>query len=480
MQHNKVWKILLSCTIVICSSSCTKLVENPTSFTAPENYYTTIKQAETVFAGSMQTLWNYWGDDGYSWGWNHFIHDDQIDGGDLTIGYNFGTGLWRVHYKNILNLNTLIRKVKGGSIKDGTQEDVDMILAQAKFLRGYNYFQLVRLFGDIPLYTDENEDVVANPQPRAPVADVYALIVNDFTEAAAVLPSTWPTSMQGRPNKGAAYGLLAKAYVTMATAPLNATENYAKAAEAAKKVMDDGAYTLIPDIFDVFRSENKYASEKLWGFNANYQYLVVEGELWAPYEMDGWGNFSADRRMDTLWPDQPRKKAYLLTEIDGVKYDQWGTQRPTCQKFLPPNISQADYENFTNGFNWPIIRFADVLLIYAEAANMANGGPTQEACDAINRVIDRANGYATVAGHPKLTTAMSKEAFDDAVIMERNWELCFEYDRWFDLCRKRILPQNSPLYIQNFSNDDYLYPIPEDDLRLNKLLTQNPGYPTPQ
>lgn len=75
---------------------------------------------------------------------------------------------------------------------------------------------------------------------------------------------------------------------------------------------------------------------------------------------------------------------------------------------------------------------------------------------------------------------MAKDDFDKAVIMERNWELCFEYDRWFDLCRKRILPENSPLYIQNFSMDDYLYPIPEDDLRLNTLITQNPGYPTPQ
>ncbi len=63
--------------------------------------------------------------------------------------------------------------------------------------------------------------------------------------------------------------------------------------------------------------------------------------------------------------------------------------------------------------------------------------------------------------------------------MERNWELCFEFDRWFDIVRKRILPDVSPKYIQNFSEDDYLFPIPENDLRLNKLLVQNPGYPTP-
>ena len=101
--------------------------------------------------------------------------------------------------------------------------------------------------------------------------------------------------------------------------------------------------------------------------------------------------------------------------------------------------NQDDYNNYSSVMNMPVIRFADVLLIYAEAANMAAGAPTQAAVDAVNQVIDRANGYATIAAHPKLTTAMSKDAFDAAVIEERNQELCFEFDRWFDLIRKHIL-----------------------------------------
>lgn len=470
--------IIYSFLSIFCGA-CVKLEENPTSFVNPDNYYATTKQAETILAGSMQTLWNYWGNDGYSWGWSHFIYDDQIDGGDLNIPDNFGEGLWKVHYANILNLNTMIRKVNAGSIKDGTKDHVDLILAQAKFLRGYNYFQLVRLFGGIPLYTDKDADPSINPKLRDSIVNVYALIVSDFTEAATILPSVWPTEMQGRPNKGAAKAFLAKAYLTMATAPLNATDNYLKAAQTAKEVIDDGSYTLIPSIYDVFKPNNKYASEKLWSFNANYNYLVVEGELWAPSELNGWNNFGADPRMDTLWPDQPRKDAYLLTTINGEKYNMWSSQRPTCNKWLPPAISQSDYDNWTNAANWPIIRYADVLLIYAEATNMANGGPTQEACDAVNQVVDRANDYVSNTGHPMFTTALSQSEFDKGVIMERNWELCFEFDRWFDLCRKRILPENSPKYIQNFSEADYLYPIPLNDLRLNKLLVQNPGYPTP-
>ena len=117
---------------------------------------------------------------------------------------------------------------------------------------------------------------------------------------------------------------------------------------------------------------------------------------------------------------------------------------------------------------------------------MASAGATapQTAVDAINQVINRANGYKPTAGHPLLTTAISKAAFDAAVIQERSWELMFENcDRWFDICRKRIL--NDPNVTvrasdrANFSEDDYLFPIPETDLKLNKQLVQNPGYPTP-
>jgi len=141
--------------------------------------------------------------------------------------------------------------------------------------------------------------------------------------------------------------------------------------------------------------------------------------------------------------------------------------------------TQDDFDNYSSVMNMPILRYADVLLIYAEAANMANGGPTQAAVDAVNQIIDRANGYVDNPQHPRLTTSMSKEAFDAAVIEERNQELCFEFDRWFDLVRKRILGDKNPDWTANFSDDDYLFPIPETDLRLNKLLTQNPGYPTP-
>jgi hypothetical protein len=108
---------------------------------------------------------------------------------------------------------------------------------------------------------------------------------------------------------------------------------------------------------------------------------------------------------------------------------------------------------------------------------MANGNPSQAGVDAINQVINRANNYVANAADPLATIGMSKSDFDKKVIQERNYELCFEYDRWFDLIRKHTLKEASdPDIQQNFSEDDYLFPIPSADIRLNPELTQNPGY----
>jgi len=456
--------------------SCTKnLREEPISFVSPDKFYNSPQQVESAYAASMNFLWDYWS--GYSYGYGSFINDDQYYGGDLNISSSNGSDLWSAHYSAILNINTALHAIKSGNVKNATQEDLDLLIGQARFLRAYNYFMLVRMFGGVPLITDETPDPVANPLPRASVAEVYDLIVSDFTDAAAKLPSSW-SDAPGKPTRGAAKGLLAKAYLTMSTAPLNATENYAKAAATALEVIQSGDYSLVTNVSDVFNLSNKYGPEMMWSFNSSYDDVATDPQIWAPENMDGWGDASVEPAFEQQFPEQPRKNAYLITELNGVHYTDWDVQHtPYIRKFL--NISKDDFDSYSSTINFPIIRYADVLLIYAEAANMANGSPTQEAVDAVNQVIDRANGYVANPAEPLLTTAMSKEAFDDAVIEERNLELCFEFDRWFDLIRKRILDVKNPDWSANFSDDDYLFPIPEADLRLNKLLTQNPGYPTP-
>lgn len=480
MKFNKFFaSSIIICTLLILQSSCKKLDENPRGFAAPENFYTTAGQIEAVFAATMNKTWDEWANVGYSYGWQYFKHDDQITGGDLNIPSNHARDVWYGHYYGVVNLNGAIRALKAGKVQGISATELDQLMGQAKFLRAWSYFMLVRLWGDLPLYTDLIADPAINPIARTPVAGVYELIVADFVEAAAKLPVAWPADKKGRPTVNAANGLLAKAYLTMATAPLNSIQNYAKAAEAAKKVIDGGRHSLSPNIDDVFKSANKYSSEMIWSWNSTYNDLSTNPQIWAPGELKGWSDFLVDPRFEQLWPDQPRKAAFLLTDLAGKHYTTWASKRPANRKWLPPNIPQSDYDSYAPSVNCPIIRYADVLLIYAEAANMANGSPTQAACDAINQVINRANGNVVRVNHPLMTIVNTKVDFDNRVINERSWELCFEYDRWFDLVRKRILDVNSPDYISNFSPNDYLFPIPLEDIRINPLLTQNSGYPKP-
>jgi hypothetical protein len=454
--------------------ACNDLEEEPISFVQPENFYTSPEQIEAAFAGSMNRLWNYWA--AYSYGMGNFRHDDQLFGGDLNISSSNGTGLWNTHYAALLNINHPIKAIKNGNLTGVSQEKLDELMAQAKFLRSYNYFMLVRMFGPVPLLTEDTPDPIQVKIRRSPIADVYNLIISDLTEAAINLPAFWPEGYQGRPTSGVAKGMLAKVYLTMATAPLNDASYYQKAADIALEVMKEGKYSLVDNVEDVFSLDNKYGPEMMWSFNSNYEDIATDPQIWAPGILGGWGDFSVDPIWEQNYPDQPRKIAYLITDVDGVHYTEWAGSA-FIKKYL--NISQEDFNAYRSIINLPIIRYADVLLIFAEAENMAKGGPTQAAVDAINQIIDRANGYIDNPLYPRLSISMSMMAFDEAVIEERNLELCFEYDRWFDLIRKRILKEKRPEWEANFSENDYLFPIPENDLRLNSLLDQNPGYPDP-
>ena len=463
--------------LLLFQVSCKSLDEDPQSFVSPQSFGNSTSQIEAAYAASLNYLWRYWG--GYGYGYGPFRHDDQLAGGNLNIGLDNGDGLWRMHYGALHNINNAIASIKAGNVKGATDEAKDLLLAQGLFLRAHNYFMLVRMFGGVPLITDETPDPIANPLPRSSIADVYNLIVSDLIFASSKLPESW-TGEPGKPTKGAAQGILAKVYLTMATYPLNESSNYQKAADVALQIIESGTYSLVPGITDVFKLENKYGPEMMWSYNSTYDDIATDPQIWAPsvYADGGWGDAAIDTTFEHGWPDQVRKDAYLLLEWEGVPYTDFAEQTPFCKKFFF-YLSEDDFNGYSSTMNWPIIRYVDVLLIYAEAANMANGGPTDKAVDAINQVIDRANNYEENPLHPKLTTAMSQADFDAAVIQERSWELVFENaDRWFDICRKRILDQVTarPDYLANFSEDDYLFPIPEIDLNLNELLEQNPGY----
>lgn len=473
----KIYKLykpaILPVAVLILVTSCNlfNLDETPKSFISPDSYYKTPQQIETILSGTMIRCFSEWS--GYAYNPGFHRNSDQDNGGDLVITMNYGSDIWSIHWANIKDLNFAIRAIRNGSLTGTSKADEDLLMGQLKFLRAWNYFQLVRHWGGVPLLTDETEDYFVALPSRASVAEVYDLIVKDFTEAVEKLPSDWGT-LVGRPTKDVAKGLLAKAYLTMATAPLNDASCYPKAAAMAKEVMDGGKYQLVYDIKDVFSMATKYGPEMMWSFNANQNHPSTDPRIWSA--IDGWGDYSCDRFwVDSVYPEQPRKYAYLeIYGKDGIRFDEAGTDAG-IKKYL-----YDTQENFDRGFttiNIPIIRYADVLLIFAEAENMSKGGPDREAVDAINQVIDRANGHQPNPNYPLLTTNMTREQFDKAVINERSYELCFEYDRWCDMLRKRIIPEVTRYYyLVNFTEADYLFPIPEVEMRLNPNMTQNPGY----
>ena len=484
--HLKMYIAAFAIALVVLSGCEKFLAETPKSSIAPQYFYTTIPQCESAITGAMARLYGEWNDQSYGYGWIFFKRDDQMAGGNDNIPADFGKPLWGSHWAAILNCNEVIKAINKGSVIDATPAELDIVLAQAKFVRGWNYFQVVRLWGGVPIYNELNVAALENPLPRASVADVYKQIISDFTFASEKLPKTWANDKRGRPTQGAAYALMAKAYLTMATNPLNATDNYAKAKEAANKVITGGVWDLTPKVEDVFLRENEFSKEMIWSFQSNSADPGTSVQIWNSNE--GWGDNSGEATFDSVWPAQPRKTAYLTTvNAAGENYLQWGgSQAPYCHKFVQPNVTQAEWDAYSSQANLPIIRFADVLLIYAEASNMASAGANapQDACDAINRIIDRANGGAGVINPDprasRATTAWTKADFDKRVIQERSFELCFEYDRWFDIIRKRLLqdPKVKPPYLgYSYKESDYLWPIPKYDIEQNPLLApNNPGY----
>lgn len=494
-QKFKVW--LMFVLLLICFVGCEDLNENPKGLTSPQTFYQTITQCEGALAGSMSTLWGWYVSPGYGSGagvGSWFSHDDQMEGGNLNIEPDHASGLWIAHYRALININGLLAAVKNGSLKTAaTQVQIDQVVAQAKFLRAFNYFYLVRMFGALPLITEETPDPISTPiTSRTPVSQVYDLIVSDLIFAKDNMPSktSLAGASPGRPTSGVAKGLLAKVYLTMATAPLNITANYAKAATLAKEVIDGAEYALIPTIWAVFLKSNKYGSESMFSLNSSADDLQTDVLGGKPNEINGYGGQSVSKYFDNTFVKQPRKDAYLMRYFlvpkttgppDTLFYDRdraFDTNLPYIRKlYNEPYIALS--EGFAgSSSNWFVLRYADILLIYAEAQNRENSGPNAASVAAINQIIRRANGGTTGTGKEALATiGMSMQAFEDKVIQERSWELCFELgDRWFDLVRKRMLDKvfaSNPDAAANFTPDDYLYPIPTFDA---VTIGQNPGY----
>ncbi len=417
-------------------------------------------------------------DRGGAAGWEAFEFSSVNQGnGEIS-------NLWNQYYSGLYNANYTLEKLAGSTLDAAVKGPIE---GQLKFLRAYFYFDLAQYFGDVVLVTSTlDKPDKAFELVRSPQADVWAQVEKDLKEAVALLPATYPASQTGRVTKGAALALLGKSQLTQ--------KKYAEALATLKQVT---GYSLNPVYADNFNPAKKNGPESI--FEVQYQGGNDLGEwsnfayIFAPRlsadavtgfanTTPGGRNIPTNDMIAAYEPGDLRKDASLKTS-----YTLKGTVVPIPYviKFTTPHTLTGRTDN-----NWVILRYADVLLMMAEAIN-EQSGPTAEAFGYVNQVRKRA-GLKDLAG-------LDKAAFKTAIMQERRVELAFENHRWFDLRRTKSPAElaafmnaygtkekanptvnrggiafNAQDYV--FSDYEYFFPVPAPQILINNKLTQNPGY----
>lgn len=469
-------KIIAICLLACSLQACTKfLEEDPESFIAPQNFYKSAADAEAALNSAYDLLNNVGSDSRNFEILGDISADDlfplsnnndrvQIDQFVHTPINGVLRETWRTMFQGITRTNAVIERVPNITMPD---EQKKRILAEAHFLRGLYYFYLVRWFGPLPLITKETNSLSEVEYPsRSSVEEVYKLIIQDLTTAEAGLPNVLGN---GHATKGAATGLLAKVYLTR--------QEWALAAQKAKEVMDMGIYSLWPTYKQAFDIANENGRESLF----EIQFVsggVGQGSGWVTYFARengpitgrGFGSF------------QPTPEVIdTLQKVPGdTRFPVNLTLDPVDNKYYVNKYQDPDATTFPNADNnWIILRYADVLLMYAEALNELSAN-NPEAYSAINLVRRRAFGkdMASVTPQPHdVLPDLSQSDFRRAVYAERRFELPFEGHRWFDLVRTgRLESTMQAKGAVNVKPFHVLFPVPQDEIALNPQLEQNTGY----
>jgi hypothetical protein len=499
--------------VALSAAGCNKFLdETDPSNLAPDGYYTIPEHAEAAIAAAYSNTRFIGGGAGIFA--NNFQMLEAITGTAKTetgqntdlnnllgLAYNgdnvFVNNWWSGLYGVIAQTNLVFKKVPPITPMDAAQKK--RILGEASFLRAWSYFYLVRLYGDVPVTTKPVDDATSPDlyPSRVSKDTVYKLIVDDLTAAeAAGLP--W-TDATGRVSLGAVKSLLAEVYLTMAGFPLNkGAAYYQLAAAKANEVIQSGLFGLFTNLNDlhVVAQENKL--EHIF----EIQYLIGVAEN--PMQGVLLPNFKDISKYGTeIGSTVPTNQFYNSFETgDARKTDGQGffyTSYWTEGYKLPKINLSAPYifKNFDieahgtldkpgtgqSSLNWPQIRYAQVLLTYAEAQNEAGGGPNTDARNALAAIRTRANLTTPAIG------TFTQASFREAVWRERWHELCYEGITWFDMVRLRKVYVEASNSFDNFighafpdngeklANKHLLLPLPTTEMKNNpNLKPQNPDY----
>ncbi len=400
-----------------------------------------------------------------------------LDGTNISRTYD----MWRSLYRSINSSNIILKAAPGINMPDTER---NALSGEAQFLRALNYYNLVRLFGGVPIRTTPTEDLSNLGGKRASVDEVYGLIIEDLQFAELHLPGT--TSQAGRPTMWAAKTLLAEVYLTR--------ENWTGARDKALEVINSGNYSLVevktPDDFlKIFGPDVITSPEEI--FYIKFARIAGQGWPWVmyPHANDTYyavGGFRANYAKPEFpliknWSNADLRKEYTLYST----YTNRSNKVVSLPAAEPIGFRKyRDGESNAYGNDLPILRYADALLIYAEAASQAAGGPTEEAVRYLNMVHRRAYGYPPMAPSPVdfSRAGYTAQSFRDLVFNERAYEFMVEFKRWHDL--KRMGTEKLKSIIKAATNKDVadahlLFPIPRQEIDNNPDINpedQNPGY----
>lgn len=402
---------------------------------------------------------------------------------------------WTDLYEVVYRSNVLLDKIQPFSFAR-----VNQFKGEARFLRAYAYLDLVRYWGPVPIADHVLGIQESKTVPRAPIADVYKFIVDDLKFAADNLPAAYSTTDRGRATKWAAKAMLARVYLTMYGYPLRD----ASALPLAKQQLMDvyaaagaSTFSVAANFADLFKTvnDNKYAVFEIQyasggtglGSTIPWDQGSVFPAWWSPFAPSQTDITPSPDFLGKFWPMRDlRRRATLDTVYVNPTTNAITVTRPQFTKFLEKGTTtpqnNRDYSN-----NFPIIRFEDVVLMYAEVLTEETGAATPLAISLVNQIRTRSGIAAYTAASPE---AASKAAFIAAILKERKYEFAAEGLRWFDLVRtgtaidvmtayKRatipVAAGQSPF--RQLDSHDLLFPIPLLELRINPgFWQQNPGY----
>jgi hypothetical protein len=515
---NKIFIIaVLACTVISCKKDFIELL--PEDEIGVGNFYKTEAQFRMALTAAYVPLRDLLDNDYYTGEMrsdNTHYQYYQINRGtaytmresiaDFTDdpSNNYSNAVYFHCFKTISRANVILDRINGGTLTDAAKND---IVGQAKFLRAWNFFKLVRYFGGVPLFIHEVKEAEQAFLPRASANEVYAQIVDDAKDAITRLSNPVFTSNKqgGQASKGSATMLLAEVYMEQ--------KKYAEA-ETLLNTLAGMGYDLLPAYASVFSTTNKNSRESIFevqylegllgGQQSNFIYVflprstnttLITGVKTDNSGIGGWNTPTQDL-IDAYEADDTRKDASIAIAEGTYNSSNIFTFSanksiinytpaagkigvPYIKKYLNPHTNP----NNTND-NWPIYRYADALLLLAEAKNLQGKGA--EALIPLNKVRARAFGNVT---HNITTT--DPAALTDIIAHERRVELAFENHRWHDLVRtgkaidvmnafgvkQKLLYSYLPAASYQLDKNRLLYPIPQSERELNVDLTQNDGYP---